>query len=107
MIDTDRRILRLAVPALGTLIVEPLYVLVDTAIVGRSLGTAALGGLALASTVLTTLLWACNFLATGTTTRVATLLGGGRRREAASVSASAVWLAVALGIVLAALVAGL
>ena len=38
-------IVSLAVPALGSLAVEPLYVLVDTAIVGR-LGTAQLGGLA-------------------------------------------------------------
>ena len=28
--DRDRRILRLGLPALGTLAVEPLYVLVDT-----------------------------------------------------------------------------
>ena len=42
---TDRRIIALAIPALGSLAVEPLYVLVDTAIVGR-LGTAQLGGLA-------------------------------------------------------------
>ena len=48
---TDRRIIALALPALGSLAVEPLYVLVDTAIVGR-LGTAQLGGLALAATVL-------------------------------------------------------
>ena len=34
----DREILRLAVPALGALAAEPLYLLVDTAIVGH-LGT--------------------------------------------------------------------
>ena len=47
----DRRIIALAVPALGALAVEPLYVLVDTAIVGR-LGTPQLAGLAVAATVL-------------------------------------------------------
>ena len=47
----DRRIVALAIPALGALAVEPLYVLVDTAIVGR-LGTIPLAGLALASSVL-------------------------------------------------------
>jgi Na+-driven multidrug efflux pump len=31
----DREILRLAVPALGSLAAEPLYVLADTAIVGH------------------------------------------------------------------------
>ena len=39
------RILLIAVPALGSLLVEPLYVLTDTAVVGR-LGTTELGGLA-------------------------------------------------------------
>ena len=41
---TDRRILRLAVPAFGALAAEPLYRLVDTAIVGR-LGTNSSAGL--------------------------------------------------------------
>ena len=46
----DRELLRLAVPALGALLAEPLYVLADTAVVGH-LGTAELGGLAVASAV--------------------------------------------------------
>ena len=49
--DLERRIVRLAIPALGTLAVEPVYVLVDTAIVGR-LGTPQLAGMAIASIVL-------------------------------------------------------
>src|SRR3546814_19735013 len=52
----DRRIMLIAVPALGSLLVEPIYVLTDTAVVGR-LCTVPLGGLALASTVLNPLLW--------------------------------------------------
>src|SRR5205814_1112191 len=39
----DREILRLALPALATLAVEPLYILVDTAIVGH-LGTPQIAG---------------------------------------------------------------
>ena len=74
---TDRRIVGLALPALGSLAVEPLYVLVDTAIVGR-LGTAQLGGLALAATVLSLVVAGCNFLTYGTTERVARRLGAGR-----------------------------
>ena len=101
----DRRILALAVPALGTLAAEPTYVLVDTAIVGR-LGTVPLGGLALATTVLTTLAWACNFLAFGTTSRVAFLTGRGDHKGAASVGAQSLWLCAALGVPLA-LVVGL
>ena len=65
----DRRLTKLAVAALGTLAVEPLYVLVDTAIVGR-LGTPQLGGLALAATVMALVVGACTFLTYGTTERV-------------------------------------
>lgn len=101
--ERDRRIAALAVPALGTLAVEPLYVLVDTAIVGR-LGTAPLGGLALASTVLGTLLMSCNFLAYGTTARVAFLTGAGDRRGGAGVGAQALWVCALLGFPMALLV---
>ena len=47
----DGEILRLALPALGALAAEPLYLLADTAIVGH-LGTPQLAALALAATVL-------------------------------------------------------
>jgi putative MATE family efflux protein len=102
--DRDRVIVRLAVPAFGTLAVEPLYVLVDTAIVGR-LGTVPLGGLALASTVLASLLWVFNFLSYGTTARVAFLTGGGDHRGAGAVAAQGLWLCVLIGVPLAAGVA--
>lgn len=39
----DGEILRLAVPAFGALVAEPLFLLGDSAIVGR-IGTTALGG---------------------------------------------------------------
>ncbi len=104
MNSTDRQILRLAIPALGTLAVEPLYVLVDTAIVGR-LGTAQLGGLALSATVLSFVVAGCNFLTYGTTERVARRLGAGRPVEAADVSVQAIWLSVLVGVALAPLVA--
>jgi putative MATE family efflux protein len=100
---TDRRIIALAVPALGSLAAEPLYVLVDTAIVGR-LGTAQLGGLALAATVLSLVVAGCNFLTYGTTEGVARRLGAGRPDEAAEVGVQALWLAVIVGLVLTPLV---
>jgi putative MATE family efflux protein len=99
----DRRILALALPALGTLAIEPLYLLVDTAIVGH-LGTGPLGGLAIATSVLTTLLWVCNFLSFGTTTRVAFLTGRGDDGAAACAGAQALWLCGFLGVPLASLV---
>ena len=102
--DLDRRILGLAIPALATLTVEPMYVLVDTAIVGR-LGTVPLGGLALATTVITSLVWVFNFLAFATTSRVALLTGRGDHRGAGAVAAQALWLCAAIGVPIAALIA--
>lgn len=97
----DREIARLAVPALGALVAEPLYVLTDTAIVGH-LGTPQLGGLAVASTVLVTLSTVFVFLAYGTTAAVSRLLGAGDEREAAHQAVQSLWLAVAVGAALVA-----
>lgn len=97
----DRRILAIAVPALGSLLVEPVYVLTDTAVVGR-LGTVSLGGLALAATVLNTLVWVFNFLSYGTTVRVAVRRGRGDLDGAASDALQALWLALGIGLVVAA-----
>ena len=99
----DRRILAIAVPALGSLLVEPVYVLTDTAVVGR-LGTAPLGGLALASTVLNTLVWVFNFLSYGTTVRVAVRRGRGDLVGGASDALQALWLALGIGVVMAVVV---
>ncbi len=101
---TDRRLLSLAVPALGALAVEPLYVLVDTAIVGR-IGTAQLAGLALAATVLSFVVVGSNFLAYGTTERVAHRIGAGDRSGAADAGVQALWLSVVAGVPAAALLA--
>jgi putative MATE family efflux protein len=90
----------LAVPALGALVAEPLFVLVDSAVVGR-LGTAPLAGLALASTVLLTVVGLCVFLAYATTAAVARRLGAGDERSALRVAVDGLWLAAALGVVLA------
>ena len=102
----DRQILALAVPALGALAAEPLYVLVDTAIVGH-LGTPQLASLALAAAVLTTAFTVFNFLTYGTTAQVARLHGAGDADEAAHVGAQAQWLSLGIGVALVALVAGL
>jgi putative MATE family efflux protein len=73
-----RRILGLALPAVGTLVADPLLGLVDTAVVGR-IGAAELGGLGLAVGVLTALSWVFNFLVFGTTSTVARAVGAGDR----------------------------
>jgi putative MATE family efflux protein len=92
----DREILRLAIPALGALAAEPLYILADTAVVGR-LGTPQLGGLAVASTVLLTGYGLFIFLAYGTTASVARLVGAGDEPRAAHEAVQGMWLALAIG----------
>jgi putative MATE family efflux protein len=102
----DREILRLAVPALGALAAEPLYLLTDTAIVGH-LGTPQLAALALAATLLTTLVSLCIFLTYGTTARVARLHGAGEVERAGALAAQALWLALGIGLTLVALLVAL
>ncbi|MUK00839.1 MATE family efflux transporter, partial [Vibrio cholerae] len=97
----SRTILRLAVPALGALIAEPLFLLADSAIVGH-LGVDELAGVGLASTVLQTAVGLMVFLAYSTTPAVARLLGAGRLPDALAAGRDGVGLAVVLGILLSA-----
>ena len=100
-----REILRLAVPAFLALIAEPLFLLVDSAVVGH-LGTSSLAGLGVASAVLLTAVNLCIFLAYGTTAVVARRLGAGDQRGAISAGVDGMWLALLLGVA-GALVVGL
>jgi MATE family, multidrug efflux pump len=95
----DREVFALALPALGALAAEPLYVLVDTAIVGH-LGTTQLASLAIAATVLSTAFTIFNFLTYGTTAQVSRLHGAGRDTDAAALGSQALWLALGIGAVL-------
>lgn len=96
----DREIFRLAVPAFGALIAEPLYVVVDTAVVGH-LGTPQLGGLAVAGSLLVGGYSLFVFLAYGTTASVARSLGAGRADRAVHEGIQGIWLALGIGIALA------
>ena len=100
--ERDKEIVRLAVPALGALVAEPLFVLADTAIVGH-LGTPQLAGLAAAATVLTTLVSLCVFLAYATTAAVARQLGADNIPAALKQGIDGIWLAVLLGLALVAM----
>ena len=77
----DRDILQLAIPSLGALVAEPLFVMADSAFVAR-ISTPSLAGLGLAATVLTTVVGLSIFLAYSTTAAVARAFGAGRRHEA-------------------------
>lgn len=101
----DRQILRYAIPALGTLAAEPLYVLVDTAVVGH-LGRSQLAALGVAATVLSVLAL-FNFLQYGTTAQVARATGAGEDVTAARLGAQSLWLSLAFGCGLAVAVAAL
>lgn len=103
--DTDiehvslRRILALALPALGVLAAEPLYVLIDTAVVGH-LGAVSLAGLALGGTLLAVMTKQLTFLSYGTTARTARLFGAGRRSDAVAEGGQATWLAIGVGLIM-------
>ncbi len=101
--EYDRRIIRYAIPALGALAAEPLYVLVDTAVVGH-LGRSQLAALGLAATVLSVLAM-FNFLQYGTTAQVARATGAGEDLIAARLGAQCLWLSLAFGCLVAAGVA--
>jgi putative MATE family efflux protein len=92
----DTEILRLALPAFGALIAEPLFLLADSAIVGR-IGTIPLGGLGVAAQALSTLVNVSIFLAYGTTAAVARQLGAGNRQAAIRQGIDGLWLAAAIG----------
>jgi putative MATE family efflux protein len=94
---TSRQIARLALPALVVLAAEPLYVLVDTAVVGH-LGRLPLAALAIGGTVLTLVVWLGTVTAYGTTGRSARRFGAGDRAAAVAEGVQASWLALAAGL---------
>jgi putative MATE family efflux protein len=93
---TGRRIAGLALPALGVLAAEPIYLLFDIAIVGR-LGALPLAGLAIGGLILATLSSQMTFLSYGTTARSARFFGAGDRPSAVGEGLQATWLALGLG----------
>ncbi|MBS1699693.1 MAG: MATE family efflux transporter, partial [Actinobacteria bacterium] len=96
----NREIIRLAVPALGALVAEPAFLMVDAALVGH-LGTTPLAGLGIASAILQTIVGLMIFLAYSTTPAVARRFGAGEHGDAVSVGIDGMWLALGLGAILA------
>ena len=94
---TGRRIAGLALPALGVLAAEPIYLLFDLAVVGR-LGAVALAGLAIGGLILSLVSSQLTFLSYGTTARAARFFGASNRASAVGEGVQATWLAVGLGI---------
>lgn len=98
----DRAIAALAIPALGSLIADPVLSLVDTAFVGR-VGPDALAGLGVSAAVFGVAFFLFNFLEYGTTTEVARAMGAGDRAGAGRSAITAAVMAVAAGVVAGAL----
>ncbi|MEU8677395.1 MATE family efflux transporter [Streptomyces sp. NPDC048560] len=92
----DREIVALAVPAFGALVAEPLFVMVDSAIVGH-LGTPQLAGLGVAAALLMTGVSVFVFLAYATTAAVARRVGAGDLPSAIRQGMDGIWLALLLG----------
>jgi putative MATE family efflux protein len=100
--STGKRILDLAIPAAGALLIDPLMTLADTAFVGRfTEGPEALAGMGSSAALLIFSFYLFNFLCTATTPLVATKRGAGQEEEAAAVGGQALSLALVLGSILA------
>lgn len=98
----NRSILRLAIPALGALAIDPLLTLADTAFVAR-LGVNDLAALGVDTAILGFAFFAFNFLAYVTTPLVARALGSDDTEGARGWVGDALILAVALGTLVAVL----
>ena len=94
-----RTLFALALPTFGQLVAEPLFILIDTAIVGH-VGENALAGLALGSTIILTAVGLCIFLAYATTSQVAHLFGANKVREGLQAGIDGMWLALGIGVIL-------
>ena len=103
--DIERTIAGLAVPALGVLAAEPVYLLFDIVIVGR-LGALSLAGLAIGGLILNLVGSQLTFLSYGTTARSARYFGAGDRASAVAEGVQATWLALGLGTLIVVVVEG-
>jgi putative MATE family efflux protein len=92
------RVFSLAISAFAVLAAEPLYLLVDTAVVGH-LGTTSLGALGIGATILSLITLVGTFLEYGTTSRAARWFGAGRDEDAVIEGVQATWLAVIIGLI--------
>ena len=105
---TGEAILDLAIPALGSLLIDPLLTLADTAFVGRfSTGSNELAGMGSAAALLTLCFYVFNFLCTATTPLVASKRSAGNEKEALAVGGQAISLGLILGSMLVVFILGL
>jgi putative MATE family efflux protein len=99
---TTRRLLALTASAFVVLAAEPLFLLVDTAVVGH-LGAKPLAGLGIGAALMDLLLIVGTFVEYGTTGRAARWFGAGHPDAAVNEGVQATWLALAIGLIVIAL----
>ncbi|MCA9892775.1 MAG: MATE family efflux transporter [Anaerolineae bacterium] len=99
----NRTLIVLSIPALFSLIAEPITGLVDTAFVAR-LGSTELAALGIGTIALTSLFWVFNFLGIGTQTEVAQALGQNKGERAVAITSLSLVLAGGFGLLLIALI---
>ena len=86
--ELDRQILALALPALGGLVASPIFVMIDSSMVGHLGADPLAGGLFV-------------FLTYATTATTARHFGAGRRREGLKAGLDGIWLAALIGVAVA------
>ncbi|MFP7364616.1 MATE family efflux transporter [Corynebacterium callunae] len=96
---TAGQIFGLAFPALGVLAAMPLYLLLDTAVVGR-LGGFELAALGAATTIQAQITTQLTFLSYGTTARASRLFGAAKKQEAIAEGVQATWVAILVGLLI-------
>lgn len=94
-----RRLLSLTASAFFVLAAEPLYLLVDTAVVGH-LGKTPLGALGIGATLMSVMTIVGTFVEYGTTARAARWFGAGDHDRAVDEGVQASWLAAGIGVVI-------
>ena len=99
-----RQILALAIPTLGATIAQPLFLTIDSAMVGH-LGAEKIAGMSLAMIIINTVYGMSIFLAYSTTAETAQAMGAGNERRARELGVHAIWLAAIIGVSLALLLA--
>ena len=98
-----RDIWQFAIPVLFGLLLQQVYSLVDTAIVGHALGVMALGGVGATGSVNFLVIGFCGGLCTGMAIPLAQAFGAGDYRQLRRYVAGCVWLGIAMSTLLLAL----
>jgi Na+-driven multidrug efflux pump len=99
----DKEIFLLAIPALFSVLLDPIMGMVSTAIIGSRLGTAPLGAVGLCTIVFNFSNFIWNFLLYTTTPRIAAAAAKGDTDSASQITSQGLWLASFIGLTMSVL----